>query len=151
VDTSVVAALITSGVAVAVAVVGGVRGELRASADRRRERRRAFLTDAQDAVLALRNALRDYGASLRAGTAGVTAAGGSFTMSVPPPLDSLVSLAEGRFVVTLSRLDDDASAAAMRRWRALARVSLIDSRETPAADEQHAFDEFNRLIGAALR
>lgn len=152
VDTSVAAAVITSGVALVVAVGGGVRSELRAAADRRYDRRRAFLTDAQDAALALRDALRDYGAALRAIAA--TPGGepvGAFTLSVPPRLDADVSLAEGRFVVARSRLDDGAVAESMARWRSVARVSLIDQSEAPAAAEQRAFDELNELIGAALR
>jgi hypothetical protein len=152
VDTSVAAAVITSGAALVVAVGGGVRNELRSAADRRYDRRRAFLTDAQDAALALRDALRDYGAALRALAAapGVEPAG-AFTLSVPPRLDAEVSLAEGRFGVARSRLDDDAVAASLARWRSVARVSLIDQSEAPAAAEQRAFDELNELIGAALR
>jgi hypothetical protein len=152
VDTSVAAAVITSGAALVVAIGGGVRSELRAAADRRYDRRRAFLTDAQDAALALRDALRDYGAALRALAAAPSSGqGGAFTLAVPPRLDAEVSLAEGRFVVARSRLDDDAVAESLSRWRSVARVSLIDQSEAPAAAEQRAFDEMNDLIGAALR
>jgi hypothetical protein len=152
VDGSVVAAFVTSGVALVVAVGSGVRNERRSAADRRYERRRAFLTDAQDAALGLRNALREYGAALRARTEPAeTGAGGAFVMSVPDPLDAGVSIAEGRFDVARSRLEDDAVVAALAHWRSLARVSLIDTSDTPAADEQQAFARVNDLIGAALR
>ena len=151
-DTSVAAAVITSGAALVVAVGGGIRSELRAAADRRYDRRRTFLTDAQDAALALRDALRDYGAALRAlAAAPGSEPAGAFTLAVPPRLDAEVSLAEGRFVVARSRLDDEAVSAALTRWRAVARVSLIDQSEAPAAAEQRAFDELNDLIGTALR
>jgi hypothetical protein len=152
VDTSVAAAVITSGAALVVAVGGGVRNELRSAADRRYDRRRAFLTDAQDAALALRDALRDYGAALRAlaGAPGGEPAG-AFTLAVPPRLDAEVSLAEGRFAVARSRLDDPGVAESLSRWRSVARVSLIDQSEAPAAAEQRAFDEVNELIGTELR
>ena len=151
-DGSVLAAFVTSGVALVVAVGGGVRNELRSAADRRYERRRTFLTDAQDSALALRNALREYGAALRARTElAETGAGGAFVMSVPDPLDAEVSIAEGRFGVARSRLEDDAVIAALAHWRSLARVSLIDTSDAPAADEQRAFTAVNDLIGAALR
>jgi hypothetical protein len=152
VDGSVVAAFVTSGVALVVAVGGGVRNELRSAADRRYERRRAFLTDAQDAALGLRNALREYGAALRARTdLAETGASGAFVMSVPDPLDAAVSIAQGRFDVARSRLEDDAVGAALAQWRSLARVSLIDTSDAPAADEERAFATVNDLIGAALR
>jgi hypothetical protein len=41
--------------------------------------------------------------------------------------------------------------AAIDRWRALARVTLIDPRDGEASAEQEAFGELNRLVGAALR
>jgi hypothetical protein len=152
VDTSVAAALITSGVAVVVAVGGGIRSELRSASDRRSERRRTFLTDGQDAALELRNALREYGSSLRARTSsGDGAGGGIFIMSVPEPLAAEVAAAEGRFAVATSRIEDEAVLTALQRWHSLAQVSLIDTSESPAADEQRAFVAVNELIGAALR
>jgi hypothetical protein len=152
VDTSVTAAFITSGVALAVALASGVRSELRAASDRRYELRRKFLTDVQDATLTLRDALREYGSALRARTgSGDGAGGGIFIMSVPEPLATQVSAAEGRFTVATSRVGDESVVAALERWHSLARVSLIDTSDSPASDEADAFDEVNDLIGAALR
>jgi hypothetical protein len=152
VDTSVTAALITSGVALVAAVASGVRSEFRSTADRRYATRRTFLTDAQDAALALRDALREYGSALRARTgSGDGAGGGVFIMSVPEPLAAQVSAAEGRFTVAMSRVEDATVVAALQRWHSLARVSLIDTSDAPAADEQAAFTEVNELIGAALQ
>jgi hypothetical protein len=153
VDTSVAAAVITSGVALVVAVGGGLRTELRSASDRRHERRRAFLTDAQDAALELRNSLREYGSSLRARTGAGDGGGGGgiFIMSVPEPLATQVAAAEGRYTVAASRLEDDAVVTALEHWHSLARVSLIDTSEAPASAEQRAFADVNDLIGAALR
>jgi hypothetical protein len=151
VDGSVVGAWITAGAALVVAVGGSVRGDLRLAGDRRYERRRAALTEAQDAALALRTALAEYGSSLRTTTAEATAGGGGFVMAVPDRLDTEVSEAEGRLLVARSRVDDAAVVAALDTWRRLARVSLIDARDAEASSERKAFDEVNELIGAALR
>jgi hypothetical protein len=152
VDTSVAAAVVTSGVALVVAVGGGIRNELRSASDRRYERRRTFLIEVQDAALELRNTLREYGSALRARTGtGDGAGGGIFIMSVPEPLATAVSAAEGLFTVASSRVEDEAVGAALTHWYSLARVSLIDTSEAPASAEQRAFDEVNDLIGAALK
>jgi hypothetical protein len=151
VDGSVVAALITSGAALVVAVGGSLRHDLRTAADRRYDRRRRSLVDAQDATLALRTALIEYGAALRSGTAQAQPGGGSFVMRVPDELDREVLAAEGRFAVARSRVDDEPVVAALTRWRALARVNLIDPRDGEASAEERAFAEVNDLIGAALR
>lgn len=151
-DTSVAAALITSGAAFVVAAGGGIRSEVRSLSDRRYAARRTFLTDVQDAALALRDALREYGSALRARTgSGDGAGGGIFIMSVPEQLAAQVSAAEGRFTVATSRVEDESVVAALERWHGLARVSLIDTSDVPAADEQEAFAEVNALVGAALQ
>lgn len=149
-DGSVVAALITSGAALVVAVGGSLRGDRRIAAERRYERRRAALTDAQDAALALRSALTEYGTALRSRTRQAPTGVGGFVMSVPERLGSDVQDTEGRLLVARSRLDDPAIGAALERWRALARVSLIDPRDGEAASEERAFAELNALIGTAL-
>ncbi len=152
-DTSVAAAVITSGVALVVAIGGGMRSELRSSSDRRYERRQAFLTEAQDAALELRNALREYGSSLRARTGSTRRHRRRSLHHVGSanrwPTD--VSAADGRFAVAASRVEDERVVAALDHWHALARVSLIDTSDAPAADEQRAFTAVNDLIGAALR
>jgi hypothetical protein len=150
VDGSVVAALITSGAALVVAVGGSLRGDRRAEAGRRYERRRASLLDAQDAALALRAALAEYGAELRARTVQAPPGVGGFVMSVPDSLSTAVQAAVGRLEVARSRIDGVAIPTALDRWQALARISLIDPRDGDAAGEQRAFAEVNRLIGAAL-
>lgn len=150
-DGTVVAAWITAGAALVVAVGGSIRNDLRLSGSRRYERRRVALVDAQDAALELRTALVEYGSSLRARTAQDRGGGDGYVMSVPSELDTDLVAAEGRFLVARSRVDDAEVVDALTRWRAVARISLIDSRDAEAAAEQRAFDEVNELIGAALR
>ncbi len=149
-DGSVAAALITSAAALVVAVGGGIRNEFRSASDRRYDRRRRALVDAQDSALELRTALVEYGTSLRSRTAQAPAGGAGFVMSVPEGVDTELLAAEGRFAVARSRLDDPAVVEALDRWRGLARVNLIDPRDGDASAEQRAFEEINRLIGAAL-
>jgi hypothetical protein len=150
VDGSVVAAVITSAAALVVAVGGGIRNDLRAATDRRYERRRAFLVEAQDAALALRDALREYGTALQEQSRTDTGATGSFTMAVPRTLNSATAVARGRLAVAVSRLEDATVATTLARWQSVARVSLIDPRDAEASAEQDAFDAVNAVIGDAL-
>lgn len=150
-DGSVVAALITSAVALIVAVGGSLRNDRRAAADRRYERRRSSLVHAQDSALDLRSALTEYGTALRRRILQAPTGSGAFVMSVPDELGNEVLEAEGRFLVARSRVDDPPVVAALTRWQALARVSLIDPRDGEASAEERAFDEVNEVIGAALR
>jgi hypothetical protein len=152
VDGAVVAALVTSGVAVVVAGLSSLREERRRGANRRDDRRRTALTETQDAALALRNALRDYGAALRSRTATrPSGPGTAYVMSVPEPVDAAVSAAEGRVMVARSRLAEEPVEAALDHWRAVARISLIDPSDAEASAEQDAFAALNELIGTALR
>jgi hypothetical protein len=150
VDAPVVASIITSSVAFVVAVGSGIRAEFSAAVERRYERRRSFLMDAQDAALALRNALRTYGTELERRASEDGDEDGSFALQVTDWVDDQVARARGRLEVTASRVEDDAVRAALGTWVDLARRSLIGQEEDAAA-EQGAFDEVNRLIGAALR
>lgn len=150
VDAPVVAAVITSAVALFVAVAGGIRNDLRTATDRRYERRRAFLVEAQDAALALRDALRDYGTALQEQSRTGIGTGGSFTMSVPGALNSVTAVAQGRLEVAMSRLEDATVARTLASWRTVARVSLIDPLDEQASAEQDAFEAVNDAMGAAL-
>jgi hypothetical protein len=151
VDAPVVAAIITSSAALVVAVGNAIRAEFSASYERRYERRRMFLMEAQNAALALRNALRNYGTELeRQANSDDGDEDGSFALRVTDWVDDQVARARGAVEVAASRIDDDAIRAALAAWVDLARRSLIGQEEDAAA-EQQAFDELNRLIGAALR
>jgi hypothetical protein len=150
-DAPVVAALITSSVALLVAAGGAVRSELARASDRRYERRRRFLIDAQDAALTLRDALRSYGAALQASALERQR---GIAMPVGPQVragEAAAAVAEGRLTVARSRVDDDAVVAALLDWQKQARIGLIDIPEQEASTEEDAFADVNRLIGAALR
>jgi len=110
---------------------------------RRYQRRRAALIDAQDAALALRGRLGEYGALSRANA------------GRPSPE---IEGAERRYLdaralleVTLSRVDDPLVVAAAQRWRSAAEVSFISSAEVSAAQEQREWQAVNVAIGGALR
>jgi hypothetical protein len=135
VGAAVISLLVAIGTQVALSV--------RESHARRYQRRRAALTDAQDAALALRGRVQDYGAISRA-QAGQPS----------PELEQ----AERRFVdaralleVTLSRVDDPAVTAAAQRWRSAAEISFISSADLSAAQEQQHWQDLNAAIGSALR
>ena len=168
-DGPVVGAIITAGVALVVSVGGAVRGMVTAAVDRRYERRRAFLIQAQDAMLALREALYAYGRALQDdvltadqfddGTRGATvvvASDGptgtsSFALGVPTSVDIRVSTARGRLTVAQARLEDDRVDAAISAWTAVAGASMIDTTDSQAESEVEAFDRVNTLIRSALR
>ena len=167
-DAPVIGAIITASVALVVAVGGAVRSMVSAAVDRRYERRRAFLIQAQDAMLALREALYAYGHALQddlqhgaeqgddAGRGAVLVApdaGGtsSFALAVPAAVDVRVSTARGRLTVAQSRLEDDAVDTAISAWTALAGASMIDTTDSQAGAELAAFEHVNDLIRSALR
>ncbi|WP_375487866.1 hypothetical protein [uncultured Jatrophihabitans sp.] len=149
-DAPVVAAWITSGAALVVALYGGVRADVRAGRDRDYERRKEFLIDAQDAALDLRDALAEFGAALKSEVDLAAPGDGTFTMSVPTPVDTNVRAARGALDKALSRVDDAAVVAAAQTWRPKAEQSPIDDKDVEAADEQAAFDRLNELVAAAL-
>ena len=166
VNGPVLGAIITSGVALVVAIVGGLRRTRQAFVQRRYEKRQEFLVEAQDAMLALRDALATYGVALQdqlrgdadpaAGTPGVLVTGASavassFVLAVPQAVSLQVAAARGRLAVARSRLDDDAVVAALREWETLAQASMIDPHDTQTSAEESAFDAVNDLIHAALQ
>ncbi len=168
-DAPVIGAIITASVALVVAVGGAVRSMVSAAVDRRYERRRAFLIQAQDAMLALREALYAYGHALQddvqhggeqiddVGRGAVLVAPdaatgtSSFALAVPAAVDVRVSTARGRLTVAQSRLEDDAVDTAISTWTALAGASMIDTTDSQAGAELDAFDHVNDLIRSALR
>ena len=138
----VVAAIISSSVAVLVAVGSAVRADLQRATDRRYERRRAFLVDAQDAALALRDALLEFGAAARTGTS-------TDALAEARPRD-----ADGERTARDRRLARRGRARwpqALAAWRVLASTALVDPLESSQADEERAFTDLNRAVGVALR
>lgn len=136
---AIVAALVSLLVAVGTQVALSVRE----SHARRYLRRRAALTDAQDAALALRGRLGEYGSLSRANA------------GRPSPeleaADRRYLDARALLEVTLSRVDDPMVVAAAQRWRSAAEVSFISSAEISAAQEQLQWQAVNAAIGSALR
>jgi ribosomal protein L12E/L44/L45/RPP1/RPP2 len=163
VDGPVLGAIITASAALAVAIGGGLRRTVQAGADRRYERRREFLVDAQDAMLGLREALATYGVALHEqlnDAADPTppgmlitgpSASSSFVLAVPAAVNLQVDAARARLAVARSRLEDDAVSEALQRWAELAQASMIDPHDTQTAAEEAAFEEVNGLIHAALQ
>lgn len=144
-DGPVVASLITSSVAVLVAVGSAIRADVQRASDRRYERRRMFLIDTQEAALALRDALREYGDVLRRMAAEPSPAGG------PHDQRRALAVAGGRLEIAASRVEDAAVLTALARWEHLARETLIAVRQRDVPDEDAAFTELNRTVSSALR
>ena len=135
IGAAVVSLLVAIGTQVALSV--------RETHARRYQRRRAALTDAQDAALSLRGRVRDYGVVSRA-TAGKPSA-------ELEAAERRYDDARALFDVTLSRVDDQAVAAAAQRWRSAAEVSFISTLEISLAQEQEAWRTLNLAIGGALQ
>jgi hypothetical protein len=137
--TAITAAVVSLLVAIGTQLSLSVRD----SHARRYQRRRSALTDAQDAALALRGRVGEYGAISRAQAGRPT-----------PELEA----AERRYLdaralldVTLSRVEDPRVVAAAQRWRAAAEVSFISTAELSAAREHQQWQDLNDVIGSALR
>lgn len=135
IGAAVVSLLVAIGTQVALSV--------RESHARRYQRRRAALNDAQDAALALRGRVRDYGIVSRANAGRPT-----------PDLEAAERRyddARALFDVTLSRVDDQAVVAAAQHWRSAAEISFISSLEVSMAQEHGAWHALNLAIGTALQ
>lgn len=140
---TLISGIVAAVVSLLVAIGTQVTLSVRESRARRYLRRRAALIDAQDAALALRGRLGEYGALSRA--------------DAGRPSSELAA-AERRYLdaralleVTLSRVDDPAVVAAALRWRLAAEVSFISTAELSADQEQRAWQAVNTAIGGALR
>jgi hypothetical protein len=142
-SVTLISATVGALVSLLVAIGTQVALSVRETHARRYSRRRAALTDAQDAALAIRGRLGEYGALSRA----------SAGRSTPE-----LAAAERRYLdaralleVTLSRVDDPSVVVAAQRWQAAAEVSFISSAEVSAASEQRRWQELNAAIGSALQ
>ncbi len=110
---------------------------------RRYARRRAALIDAQDAALALRGRVREYGQLSRANAGQVSSESGA--------AERRYDDARALLDVTLSRVEDSAVLATARHWRSAAEISFISSLEVSTAQENDAWNAVNAAIGSALR
>jgi hypothetical protein len=142
-SVTLVTAIGAAVVSLLVAIGTQVALSVRESHARRYQRRRAALTDAQDAALALRGRVRDYGVVSRANAG-----------KPSPELEAAERRyddARALFDITLSRVDDHAVVAAAQHWRSAAEVSFISSLEVSLAQEHQAWRELNLAIGSALQ
>lgn len=144
-DGPVVASLISSSVAVFVAVGSAIRADLLRASDRRYERRRMFLIDAQEAALALRDALREYGDILDRAAGEPSLRGGAEVQR------RAVAIAGGRLELARSRIEDTDVIASLVRWEQLARETLLEVEQDGTPEEETTFKELNRSVGLALR
>ncbi|MDQ1743230.1 MAG: hypothetical protein QOE23_1569 [Pseudonocardiales bacterium] len=142
-SVTLVTAIGAAVVSLLVAIGTQVALSVRESHSRRYLRRRTALIDAQDAALAVRGRLSEYGTLSRASAGRST-----------PELDA----AERRYLdaralleVTLTRVDDPVVTSTARHWQQAAEVSFISTAELTAASEQQRWQQVNAAIGGALR
>ena len=140
---TLISAIVAAVVSLLVAIGTQVALSVRESHARRYQRRRAALIDAQDAALALRGRVGEYGALSRSNAGRPS-----------PELEAVERRyldARALLEVTLSRVDDRAVVAAAQRWRAAAEVSFISTAEVSATQEQREWQAVTTAIGSALR
>jgi hypothetical protein len=136
-------AFIAAAVALLVAVITQVSLFRRDRRERLYQSRRTALLDVQDAALALRQALAEYGPLVR-----ITP--GERTDEL---LDAerLFDRTSGILEVRLSRMDNPVVAQLVTRWQRIAQVSSISVKdEVSRSDEHQAWAALNAAIGDAL-
>lgn len=142
--TALQSALIGAAVAVLVAIFTQFSSARRDLRERRYQRHRTELLEVQEAALALRQALADYGERARAAR-GVRS----------PELlaaEREFDYTSGVLEVMLSRVENDEVRDRVNAWRRIAQVSFISVQdEASLPDEHHAWAALNDAIGAALR
>ena len=107
------------------------------------ERARTAIREAQDAALALRNELGEFGPLARlAGGAAPTAA----LVAAQQRADDAFAL----LAVRLSRVDNAAVRASVEQWRDRARFHYVSAEEVTTAEELALWDAMNAMIGNAL-
>ncbi|MFL6164456.1 MAG: hypothetical protein ACJ74U_19850 [Jatrophihabitantaceae bacterium] len=136
-------ALIAAAVSLLVAVFTQLSLSRRDRQERLYQRRRTALLDVQNAALALRQALADFGELARA-TPGYRSAE---LIEAERRFDRTSGLLE----VMLSRVADAEVAELVNDWRRIAQVSSISVQdEVSRPDEQRAWAALNSTIGNAL-
>jgi inorganic triphosphatase YgiF len=106
-------------------------------------RRRAALTEVQDAALDLRTALATFGPLAR--NAFGREVGGELA-AAQRRVDEAFALLD----VRLTRIDDAEVTQAVIVWRDMARFHYVSLEEVTTADEQAAWAQMNTRLGAAL-
>ncbi|MGI8880605.1 MAG: hypothetical protein ACR2KJ_08885 [Jatrophihabitans sp.] len=155
-DAAVAAAVISSSAALLVAIVSGAIALLRAGFQRRYQRRYQALVDAQDAMVMVRTALREYGqAAAQAAQSDPVGPGArgpqrSFAWRVPGDRDEAQFAARTQLEARLVRVER-VVADSVGDWYSVAQEALLAPGELMAGDEDAAFHDTNQLIGAAIR
>jgi hypothetical protein len=144
-DGPVVASLISSSVAVLVAVGSAIRADVQRASDRRYDRRRMFLIDAQEAALALRDALREYGDILERSAGEPSVRAGAEVQR------RAVAVAGGRLELARSRIEDATVLTALVSWEQQAWETLLEVEQGNTPGEETAFAEVNQAVSSALR
>lgn len=136
-------ALIAAAVSLLVAVFSQFSSARREKAERVYQRHRTALLDVQDAALALRQALADFGALVRA-SPGIRS---DDLLGTEREFDRALGLLE----VSLSRVDLAEVRESVTAWRQAAQVSFISVHDVVSrSDEQRAWEVMNAAIGNAL-
>lgn len=148
---AVVAAVITASVAVGVAVLTQWRISQREQRQRAEDRRRSTLLDAQDAAVALRGRLHDYGLRLRTASQELSGPRLDYSTPLDPVVVAASDDADGRLTAYLVRVEDAAVVTAIEAWRAAANARFISTAETSETEENDAWLALNRSVGVALR
>ncbi|HEX2903145.1 MAG TPA: hypothetical protein VHO01_06760 [Jatrophihabitans sp.] len=136
-------ALIGAMVTLGAAGIGWYAGARRDRGQREYDLRQSTLTEVQDAALALRQAMQDYGRLVRQQPNRQTA----------QLLDAQTAFdhARGALEVSLSRVGDEEVRRLILRWREVAQVTSISEQdEVTAQDEQRLWSALNTRIGRAL-
>lgn len=141
-STAINSALIAAVVSLLVALIGQLATSVRDSNNRRYERRRAALLDAQNAALVLRTRLREYGQLIREHPGQAAAAFGD--------AEQRFDDARSGLDVALSRVEDAEVRSALVAWQAAAQVSYVSVQDIPASTEQARWETMNSAIGRAL-
>ncbi len=136
-------ALIGAVAALIVAGIGWYATVRSGSAGREYQRRQTALTEVQDAALALRQALQDYGRLLR-----------RFPNEQPDELvdaQTAFDHARGELEVRMSRLEDADLRELIKQWRSTAQITSISEQdEATAGDEEQLWLRLNTAIGRLL-
>lgn len=142
--TALQSAFIAAAVALLVAVITQVSLFRRDRRERRYQRHRTELLQVQEAALALRQALAEYGESARA----ARGARSTELLAAEREFDRT----SGALEVMLSRVENDEVRDRVHAWRRIAQVSFISVQdEVSLPDEQHAWTALNDAVGTALR
>jgi hypothetical protein len=136
-------ALIAAATAVIVFVLTEIAVSRRERGSRAYNRRRQALIQLQDAALALRNELAEFGPLARQATGAAPGAEMSGAQRRAGDAFALVD-------VTLTRIDDDAVRRAVLAWRDRARFHYVSAEEVTTAEELELWQTMNATIGAAL-